>query len=164
VKNRGGKALCQEQPEVFKAIRISNFVHWSEATLESYWSDLLEAQNHKRNLMTEKYARMEGMMPPVDAETALLIDKIVKQECQWLESIAMQSPHLKPVRPIYSVDDSPYVVSSETYSRGELATYSTRTLKLYLQDVMDMASKNINRIELIFDTMSEKFQAIGITS
>jgi hypothetical protein len=103
-------------------------------------------------------------MPPVDAETALLIDKIVKQECQWLESIAMQSPHLKPVRPIYSVDDSPYVVSSETYSRGELATYSTRTLKLYLQDVMDMASKNINRIELIFDTMSEKFQAIGITS
>lgn len=164
VKNRGGKASCQEQPEVFKAIRSSNFAYWSEETLESYWwNDLLEAQKQKRNLMTEKYARMEGMMPSAgDTETASLIDKIVKQECQWLEDIVMKSPHLKPARPIHSVDDSPYVVSSETYSRGELATYSKKTLELYLQDVMDMASNSMNRIELIFNTMSEKLQHLEI--
>jgi hypothetical protein len=164
VRNRGGKASCQEQPEVFKAIRSSNFLYWSEATLKSYWHDLLEAQKQKRNLMTEKYARMEGMIPSVDMETASLIDKIVKQECQWLEDIAMQSPHLKPVRPIHSVEDSPYVVSSETYSRGELATYSKKTLELYLQDVLDMAAKKMNRIELIFNTMSDKLQTLEMTS
>jgi hypothetical protein len=164
VRNRGGKASCQEQPEVFKAIRNSNFLYWSEATLESYWHDLLEAQKQKRNLMTEKYARMEGMIPSVDTEAASLIDKIVKQECQWLEDIARQAPQLKPARPIYSVEDSPYVVSSETYSRGELATYSKKTLELYLQDVLDMAAKKMNRIELIFNAMSDKLQALEITS
>jgi len=158
VKNRGGKASCQEEPETFKIIRTSNFVNWSEATLESYLQDLEEAKNTGRNLMTEKYARMEGLFLPPDKETLSLINKIVAIECRWLEELAKKSPHLKPARPIYTADDSAWVISSETYARGELATYSRSTLELYYEDLLDMRSKNLNRIEIIFNTMLEKFR------
>jgi len=158
VKNRGGKASCQEEPETFKIIRTSNFMNWSPATLESYLQDLEEAKKVGRNLMTEKYARMEGMFPFPDTETLSVINKIVAIECRWLEELAEKSPHLKPARPIYSTDDSPWVVSSETYARGELATYSKRTLELYYEDLLDMKSKNLNLIEMIFNTMLEGFR------
>ena len=158
VKNRGGKASCQEEPDTFRIIRTSNFMNWSSATLESYLQDLEEAKKTGRNLMTEKYARMEGMFPPPEGETVSLINKIVAIECCWLEEMAEKSPHLKPARPIYSADDSAYVTSSETYARGELATYSKRTIELYYQDLMEMRAKDLNRIEIIFNTMMERFR------
>ncbi|MDO8785579.1 MAG: DUF4125 family protein [Syntrophales bacterium] len=161
VKNRGGKASCQEEPETFRIIRASNFMNWSEATLESYLQNLEEAQKTGRNLMTEKYARMEGMFPPPDGETVSLINKIVAIECRWLEELAGKSPHLKPARPIYSADDSACVISSETYARGELATYSRSTIELYYEDLLDMQSRNLNRIEVIFNMMVERFRNEG---
>jgi hypothetical protein len=157
VKNRGGKASCQEEPDTFKIIRSSNFMSWSEATLESYLNDLQGAKKVKRNLMTEKYARMEGLIPPPDSEVLSLIDKIVAIECKWLEELAAKSPQYTPARPIYSRQDTPQIVSSETYSRGELATYSKKTLELYYQDILEMSQKNINRIEVIFSRMLEEF-------
>ncbi len=157
VNNRGGKASCQEEPKNFEIIRSSNFISWSEATLESYLNDLQEAKKVKRNLMTEKYARMEGLIPPPNSEVLSLIDKIVALECKWLEELAAKSPQYIPARPIYSRQDTPQVVSSETYSRGELATYSKKTLELYYQDILEMSQKNINRIEVIFSRMLEEF-------
>ena len=157
-EKQGGRASCQEEPETFKIIRTSNFLNWSEATLESYLQGLEEAKKMGRNLMTEKYARMEGLIPSPDTETFSLINKIVAIECGWLEELAKKSPHLKPARPIYSADDSLWGVSSETYARGELATYSRRTLELYYKDLLDMKSKNLNRVEMIFNTMLERFR------
>jgi len=60
-------------------------------------------------------------------------------------------------RPIYSFQDTPFIVSSETYSRGELATYSKKTLQLYLKDILEMQSKDINRIEFAIALMSKEF-------
>ena len=157
VRNRGGRAACQESPETFELIRTSTFKTWSEATLESYIHDLKEAKEAERNLMTEKYARMEGIGTPVDPEGLELIDNIVKRECIWAEKFLEKHPKLKMARPIYSSQDSPYAVSSETYSRGELATYSRKTLSLYYQDILDMEEKNINRIEQITVIMLKKF-------
>ena len=163
VKNRGGRASCQEEPETFKIIRTSNFMNWSPATLESYLQDLEDTKKAGRNLMTEKYARMEGLLPSPDTETLSLINKIIAIECRWLEELAIKSSHLKPARPIYSADDSPWGVSSETYTRGELATYSKRTIELYYEDILDMKLKNLNRIEIIFNTMLERLRnAAGV--
>lgn len=128
---------------------------WSEATLESYLNDLEEAKKAGRNLMTEKYARMEGLIPHINPEALPLIDKIVEIECRWLSELAEKSPHLKPARPIYSKDDTPFAVSSETYARGELETYSKKTLDLYLRDLLEMEAKKLNRIEIIFNRMME---------
>ena len=157
VRNRGGRAACQESPETFELIRTSTFLTWSEATLDSYLHDLKEAKEAERNLMTEKYARMEGMGVPVDQEALDLIDNIVKRECIWAEEFMEKYPKVKMARPIYSSQDSVYAVSSETYSRGELATYSKRTLDLYYQDILDMEEKDINRIEQITVIMLKKF-------
>ena len=86
-----------------------------------------------------------------------LIDKIVKQECRWAEELMARYPDAKMARPVYSLQDKPYVVSSETYSRGELSTYSKETLKLYLQDIFEMNAKNLNRIELAIALKTKKF-------
>lgn len=157
VRNRGGRASCQEDPVTFKIIRTSTFMTWPEGALESYLDDLNRSKEAGRNLMTEKYARMEGISGPLDPEVKELIDKIVEQECCWAEELLEKYPDAKMARPIYSSQDTPYVVSSETYSRGELATYSIKTLKLYQQDNTDMESKNLNRIELAIGIMSKKF-------
>ena len=157
VQNRGGTASCQEDPDTFRIIRTSNFMTWSDATLESYLGDLEDAKKAQRNLMTEKYALMEGLIPVSDAEVLPLIDKIVEIECAWVEELLQKYPGTKLARPIYSWQDTPYAVSSETYSRGELATYSKRTLELYYADALDMQAKNSNRIESSVRIMSKKF-------
>jgi hypothetical protein len=158
VQNRGGKASCQEDPETFKIIRTSNFMGWSDETLESYLNDLEEAKKAKRNLMTEKYARMEGLIKHSDPEKLPLIDKIVEIECGWAAEIAEKSPHLKQARPIYSSQDTRYVVSAETYARGELATYSKKTLEFYYKNLLELKSKNINGVELNYERMLKKFE------
>lgn len=157
VQNRGGRASCQENPETFKIIRISNFMSWSEETLESYLNDLEEAKKAGRNTMTEKYALMEGIIPHTNTEALPLIDKIVEIELKWLEELAAKNPHLQLARPIYSSQDKPYAVSSETYSRGELETYSKKTLESYYRDLLEVKSKNLNRVEIICNNMIEAF-------
>ncbi len=161
VKNRGGKASCQEDPVTFRILRTSNFMTWSEPMLESYVSDLETAQQAGRNLMTEKYARMEGIIDPLNPDVLPLIDKIVKRECKWLEDLQEKYPQMKMARPIYSSQDTPAVVSSETYSRGELETYSPKTLELYHKDNLEMEKKGMNRIEIAAGTMSKKFKEIN---
>jgi len=157
VRNRGGRASCQENPDTFKIIRTNTFMTWSEETLESYCGDLVRAKETDRNLMTEKYAYMEGYFTPPDPEIVEIIDKIVKQECAWAKELMVKYPGIKMARPIYSSQDTPYAVSSETYSRGELATYSKKTLELYLHDIMEMKTKDINRIELAIALISREF-------
>ena len=47
-------------------------------------------------------------------------------------------------RPLYSSEDDNIETSIETYLRGELLSYSEKTLKLYLNYVIDNKEKNIN--------------------
>ena len=58
VSNIGGKASCQQDYQTFEIMRYSQAMSWSEATLKSYLTDLQNARKNKRNLLTEKYARM----------------------------------------------------------------------------------------------------------
>ena len=46
-------------------------------------------------------------------------------------------------RPLYSKDDD-IETSIETYLRGELLSYSEKTLELYLKYIVEMKEKNIN--------------------
>jgi hypothetical protein len=111
--------------------------------------------------MTEKYARMEGLIDPLNPDLLPLIDEIVKRECKWIEELQEKYPQMKMGRPIYSSQDTPAVVSSETYSRGEFETYSPKTLELYHKDNMEMEAKGLNRIEIASRIMSEKFKEIN---
>jgi hypothetical protein len=161
VPSIGGKASCQEDSKTFGIMRSSQLISWSEAVLESYLSDLKEADISSRNLLTEKYARMmestspseyariEHLLPPIDPRAPELIDQIVAIVLEWEMELAKKFPHiLKRGRPISSTEDRPRVTSLETYLRGELATYSLRTLDLYLANVMQQKSEGINGSEI----------------
>ncbi|RJP28533.1 MAG: DUF4125 family protein [Actinobacteria bacterium] len=148
VQARGRSASCQEDRQSFHTIRTANFLTWSETTLASYLNDLKMAQAKSRNLMTEKYARMEGLIPPLNPEAEPIIDRIVRKECLWAEEYLKGTPGARLARPIYSRDDTHDITSSETYSRAELETYSTRTLDFYYSDILGMSAQGENRIAL----------------
>lgn len=157
VHNIGGRASCQDDFKTFKIMRVSQAESWSEVTLESYFDDLTEAKNSGRNLISEKYGRMmnstspaeyariEHLLPPLDPEAVELIEKIVVIELGWGQELNEQYPYIaERGRPLFSTEDSISVTSNETYLRGELATYSLKTLKLYLEHIQKEQSENIN--------------------
>jgi hypothetical protein len=182
VPNIGEKAPCQEDRAraTFESMRFSQLMSWSEATLESYLNDLKEAEENGRNLLTEKYARMmkstspleyvrvQHLLPPLDPEVLPLIDKIVKIILGWEEELMKKFPYvLKRGRPIHSSEDKqfvtsqcdthPFAISIETYLRGELATYSKRTLKLYYENLLKQKSENINGSKVIYEQMIKQY-------
>ena len=157
VTNRGGRAVCQENPQTFRIIRSGGFMVWSEDTLESYRADLEEARDAGRNLMTEKYARMEGLIDPLNPDALALIAEIVSKECEWAEEFRRRYPQARLGRPIRDSEAPPSVVSAETYSRAELETYSMRTLELYQRDNQEIEARGQNRIEMAALNMSKRF-------
>ncbi len=56
-------SLCQERPETFKLMRRASHSTLSANTLKSYLADLIRANEEGRNLLAEKYARMDDLMP-----------------------------------------------------------------------------------------------------
>jgi len=170
VPNIGGKASCQEDYKNFEINRSSQATSWSEATLKSYLADLTKAAKNGRNLLTEKYARMmqstspseyaaiEHLIPPLDAEIPVFIDKIVEIVLEWEEMLLEKYPFiLRRGRPLRSSDDTPFVTSVETYLRGELATYSLETLRLYYENVLQQKSENVNGSEATLHYMVKHY-------
>jgi len=162
VENIGGKASCQQNYQTFEIMRYSQAMSWSEETLESYLEDLQNAQKNKRNLLTEKYARMmestspleyariESLLPPLDPEVREIIDRIITIMINWEEEVIEKYPYIAGRgRPLRSSEDTPYATSIETYLRGELSTYSLKTLKLFLENILNQKAENINGSELI---------------
>jgi hypothetical protein len=174
VPNIGGPASCQQDPETFEIMRSSQAVSWSEAALSSYLDDLMAAQRSGRNLVTEKYARMmqstapaeyraiEHLLPPLDPASLQLIDAIVEVVLEWESDVSARFPHvLARGRPIHAAADRPGVTSVETYLRGELATYSPRTLGLYLDNVRAQVRAGVNGCEV---TLSHTMKCYGFES
>jgi hypothetical protein len=164
VPNIGGKASCQEDLRTFRIMRSSQATSWSDAALESYLTDLQEAKKKGRNLLAEKYARMmkstspleyaqiEHLIPPLAPEVPPLIDKIVEVILEWEKELSREFSYIvKRGRPIYSSEDTPSTTSLETYLRGELATYSERTLELYYDHLLKQKSENINGSRIILE-------------
>lgn len=170
VPNVGGKAPCQDERQTFEIMRMSQAESWSEAALESYLGDLIDAQKLGRNLMTEKYARMmkstspmeyagiEHLLPPVSKEAVELIEEIAAIVLEWEEELSKKYPRLiQRGRPIRSTGDSLFVTSLETYLKGELSTYSLRTLELYRDHVKRQKSDGINGSEITLARTIEQY-------
>ena len=99
-----------------------------------------------------EYAQIEHLIPPLEPEVPLLIDKIVEIILEWEEELSKKFPYIiKRGRPIYSSEDTPFATSMETYLRGEFATYSKRTLGLYHEHLLKQRSENINGSEIILE-------------
>ena len=148
---------CQESPGSFKLVRRSALETWAASTLRSYLGDLTEASREDRNLMTEKYARIDGHIPFMSINPVL--DKIIKIIIGFRSELTQKYPRL-----LSSQVDSGYtygVPNFEIYLRAELETYSNETLDFYFQDVSEALADGRSILE---ETYSRMFQKLGYQS
>ena len=74
-----------------------------------------------------------------------IVEEIVKIQVGFMEELAEDYPNVaKNARSIHTYEDNPYNTSYETYLRGELLTYSEKTLALYGKYVVDYAQREKN--------------------
>lgn len=116
-------SLCQERPKTFRIMREMGHAVLSKETLFSYLKDLKEANKINRNLLTEKYARMDNLIPPLKQSS--ILNDIMVIESKWMKDLHEKYPFLLKNN----------ISIFERYLSSELETYSDETLKLYLKDI-----------------------------
>ena len=153
LNNIGGRADCQDNREDFIIMRKAQWLTFNEETLLSYLEDL----NSKNNPLFQKYGQMMKYNSPKEYEKIKnlleqpssqkldLVEKIMEIYMKWEEEFFKAYPIFSSMgRPLYSKQDDDEDTSIETYLRGELLSYSEKTLVLYLKYILEMKNKNIN--------------------
>ena len=139
-------SLCQERPETFRTMREMSHTVLASDTLASYLKDLKSAEKKGRNLLTEKYARMDNVIPPLSDNP--LIGEIVAIEADWMEVLKRRFPNT------FRGDRTPF----EIYLCSELETYSDDTLAFYHRDVTAARKKGENLAEVRYRRL---FESLG---
>lgn len=160
--NEGGRAYCQDDWTTFNAMRKSQYMTWSEEMLLSYIDDFNEANKRGWNLITEKYGRMEesthpdeyerikDSFPYISPEKKAIIEQIVAIQTGMMEEFAKEYPRAAmETRHIHTSEDTREDTSYETYLRGEISTYSDRTLMLYGRFIAGLANEGKNLAKMI---------------
>ena len=160
VENEGGRADCQDDWGTFSIMRTSQYLTWTEEMLQSYIQDFEDAMARGWNLITEKYGRMmestapkrfeeiKNQFPVLAEEKKVIIEEIVKIQVRWMEEFALEYPCMAGnSRVIHTGEDTVYSTSFETYLRGEMSTYSDKTLDLYGRFIVSylQAGKNLTK-------------------
>ena len=170
VKNEGGPADCQNDPETFRIMRRSQFACWDEDLVDSYTMDLVHARSVGRNLPAEKYAWMMASTAPEEfaaishllekptEKTVRLIEEIVSQEVEWMAEYEEKYPVFSlGNRELRTSSDTPEETSFETYLRGELYTWSSETVGLYREFIRRIKEEGKNLALLTMETMVKSY-------
>ena len=164
VNGDGEKADCQNDRQTFDMMRRAQFSAWSMETCESYYQDILEAESTGRNLCAEKYIHMmkntailqyeqlKDRLTFPDDRGMELVDRINEEMIRQTETLFQRYPYVSGAgRPLYSAQDLGGTTSIETYQRGELMTYSTRTLELLHHHLCSLKEQGISLAEKILE-------------
>jgi len=149
---------CRQDPTTFQIMRKSQHLIWSEDTLTSYLADLQMAESQQVNMAAERYAHMmkvtypseyeqiKNDLRPVTIEAVQLVEKIMEIFTGWSAEVDRRYPNIRSFgRP---ATENGTWTSVDTYLRGELLTYSGRTLSLCLQDIYRAQAQSINLSEM----------------
>ncbi len=161
--NAGGpRASCQEDRRTFEHMRAAQFSAWSAQTAASYLDDLRSARRTGRNLVREKYIhmmretdsepyeRLKGDLAFPDAQGLTLVDEITAVLARQTKKMFERYPLVCSMgRPRTSEGDDAWDTSVETYQRGELLTYSKRTLESYKRQLLEMETCGMSLAEAI---------------
>ena len=174
VENEGGRASCQNDFETFSIMRKSQYFTWTKELLNSYYNDLLLAEQSGWNLITEKYARMmkstapekyvelKKELPIRSEEREIITEEIVKIQIEWMEEFAVKFPKMaRNSRSIHTYEDNIWNTSYETYLRGELGTYGEETFVLYGRFIAKLLQEGKN---LAYEIMSNTAKLYGYES
>ena len=142
-------SLGQENAEAFKTMRDMAHSILSTETLMFYLADLQNAKKDGRNLQTEKYTRIKNPVPPI--KTSADIEEIIKIEGRWMRELSGKYPRT------FKAGTNKF----HTNQSFELETYSDKTLKSYLEDVLKAESQNFNLAEMRFLRL---FRTLGYES
>lgn len=158
----------KEREKAFVLERKSYFKTWSNPTLLSYLNGLEDATIEGRNLLREKYLKMDRSLnkdakeahlkrgyersetqcdiegPPdssdaLDEEHKILIQKIVEIEAKWQNELRERYPNIFKTKRMRSEG-----LSFEKYLKSELETYPSLTIEYYFQDVLDAEKEGRN--------------------
>ncbi len=146
VYNTNGRASCQDDPDTFFRMRMSQWMVYSDEVLDSFLEDCEIAMKNGRNLIFEKYARMmqttypveyqelKDYLPDLDENSREQINEIVCIHLQWDQEMNREYPNIrKNGRAMTTDQDSIQNGSSmESYLRAELSSVSPKTLALLL--------------------------------
>lgn len=174
VENDGGRADCQDNYETFYLMRKSQYMTWSKEMLESFYEDLVSAREKGWNLIMEKYARMmqstnpleyarlEKSLPVINDDRIRIQEEIIKIQVDWMEEFAKLYPKLAGnMRTIHTSSDTSFNTSYETYLRGELGSYSEKTMLLYASYIIGLLKTGRN---LAIETMGNTAKLYGYDS
>jgi len=134
-------ASCQSSPRKFRAIRSSVFQIWSKEMLACYLIQLSAAQAEGRNLLAEKYARMDNLIPPLTDSPYL--DGIVEISEIWQRELEAKYPALYR-RCCRTMEPTADGKNFSVYLRCELETYGENTLVLYYENLTRACEQNRN--------------------
>lgn len=134
-------AACQSAPDDFRAIRGSVFEMWAEEMLTSYLEQLKDAKARGRNLLTEKYARMDNLISPL-TDNPLIAD-IVAISDRWQRELQQRYPALN-MRCCRGTNPTGDGSDFSVYLSCELETYGDRTVELYYQNVKNAEDQSRN--------------------
>ena len=147
---------CTADEDDFFNQRRAQFVPWGSYTLKSYLGDLELALKEGKNPVAQKYLCM-GASQPVKA-TNFHLDQIVDRNVAWQATMIKQYPHfMSQGRALTDSPGEDEEISFDNYLRCELASFSSRTVRLLHADVEQMHQMGINMCEVIYDALVKQY-------